>query len=33
MINFEAYLLLSYDGNNEQAIDEDIEIAVQIMCE
>jgi len=25
--NFEAYLLISYDGNNEQAIQEDIEIA------
>lgn len=27
---FEAYLLLSYDGNNEQAIDQDIEIASKL---
>lgn len=25
--DYEAYLLISYDGNNEQAIDEDVEIA------
>ncbi|RJX24424.1 MAG: FAD-binding oxidoreductase [Acholeplasma sp.] len=25
--NYEAYLLISYDGNNEKAIDEDIEVA------
>ncbi len=28
--NFEAYLLLSYDGNNEKAIDEDIEKASKL---
>jgi glycolate oxidase len=31
--NFEAYLLLSYDGNNEKAIDEDIEKASKLCLE
>ncbi len=31
--NFEAYLLLSYDGNNDKAIDEDIEKASKLCLE
>ncbi len=31
--NFEAYLLLSYDGNNEAAIDQDIDIASKLCIE
>ena len=31
--NYEAYLLISYDGNNEKAIDDDIEIASALLID